>query len=176
MGILDESGKVKAAQTVESINKFFQGMLIRQIDIAEIKEKVRSLIASGQLTDIEGGKAFLNDEIYNSEYKQTSQALVGEAMQDAETNYNDQTLPLLSLLFLANSDQESFITTFKAVNLSKRGQNVGNDLKTANNGLSSANATGTVPQAANPSLIRKEDLKNLVNYHVNENLNKMVIS
>ena len=165
MGILEDSGKVKADQIVENINKFFQGLLIRKIDIDQIKNKVRSLIASGQLTDIEGGKAFLNDQIYNSEYGQTSQALVDEAMQDANENYNDQTLPLLSLLFLANSDQQNFINSFKAVNLA-RGQHVGNDIKTVAN--TNVNATGTVNQATNPSLISKEDLKNLMSYHVNE--------
>ena len=183
MGLCDSitRGRLNADQIVENINKLFQGMLIRQFGVDQIKEKVRSRIASGQVTDIEGWKTFLNDEIYNSEYGQTSRALVGEAMQDARANYNDQTLPLLSLLFLANSDQQNFVSAFKAVNLAKRGQNVGSDIQNAVNagkqggllaGLASGfnalqNVTGAVHQAANPSLIRKEDLKNLMSYHVN---------
>ena len=43
-------------------------MLIRQFGVDQIKEKVRSSITSGQITDIEGWKTFLNEEIYNSEY------------------------------------------------------------------------------------------------------------
>lgn len=71
----------------------------------------------------------MNDEIYNSEYGQTSRALVQDAMQDAKTNYNDQTLPLLSLLFLANSDRDNFVSAFKAVNLARRAQSAGNDIR-----------------------------------------------
>ena len=124
MGFLCESltrGRLNADQIVENINKFFQGMLIRQIGIEEIKEKIKSRVFSSQVTDIEGWKKFLNDEIYNSEYGQTSRALVGEAMQDAKTNYNDQTLPILSLLFLSNSNKDTFINAFKEVNLAKKG-------------------------------------------------------
>ena len=184
MGILCDSvtrGRLNADQIVENINKLFQGMLIRQFGVDQIKEKVRDRIASGQVTDIEGWKTFLNNEIYNSEYGQTSRALVGEAMQDAKANYNDQTLPLLSLLFLANSDQQNFVSAFKAVNLAKRGQNVGTDIQNVVNagkqggilaGLASGfnalqNVAGVMHQATNPSLIRKEDLKNLMSYHVN---------
>lgn len=184
MGVLCETvtrGRLNSDQIVENINKLFQGMLIRQFGVDQIKEKVKSRISSGQVTDIEGWKTFLNDEIYNSEYGQTSRALVNEAMQDARTNYNDQTLPLLSLLFLANSDQNNFVNAFKAVNLAKRGQSVGVDIQNVLNtgkqggilaGITSGlgminNVTGVMHQAVNPNLIRREDLKNLMSYHVN---------
>ena len=184
MGVLCERvtrGKLNSDQIVENINKLFQGMLIRQFGVDQIKVKVKSRISSGQVTDIEGWKTFLNDEIYNSEYGQTSRALVNEAMQDARTNYNDQTLPLLSLLFLANSDQNNFVNAFKAVNLAKRGQSVGVDIQNVVNtgkqggilaGIASGlgminNVTGVMHQAVNPNLIRREDLKNLMSYHVN---------
>ena len=184
MGILCDSltrGRLNADQIVENINKFFQGMLIRQAGVDQIKEKVRSRVASGQVADIEGWKTFINDEIYNSEYGQTSRELVGEAMQDAKANYNDQTLPLLSLLLLTNSDRDNFISAFKAVNLAKRGQSAGNDIRNVVNagkqggilaGIASGlgaikNVQGAVHQAANPSMVRKEDLKNLMSYHVN---------
>jgi hypothetical protein len=184
MGVLCETvtrGRLNSDQIVENINKLFQGMLIRQFGVDQIKEKVKSRISSGQVTDIEGWKTFLNDEIYNSEYGQTSRALVNEAMQDARTNYNDQTLPLLSLLFLANSDQNNFVNAFRAVNLAKRGQSVGVDIQNVLNtgkqggilaGITSGlgminNVTGVMHQAVNPNLIRREDLKNLMSYHVN---------
>lgn len=184
MGMLCDSitrGRLNSDQIVENINKLFQGMLIRQFGVDQIKEKVRSRIASGQVADIEGWKTFINDEIYNSEYGQTSRALVSEAMQDAKANYNDQTLPLLSLLLLANSDKQNFISAFKAVNLAKRGQDVGSNIQNVVNagrqggllaGLASGfgaiqNVTGAMHQAANPSLIRRDDLKNLMSYHVN---------
>ena len=184
MGILCDSltrGRLNADQIVENINKFFQGMLIRQIGVDQITEKVRSRVASGQVADIEGWKTFINDEIYNSEYGKTSRELVGEAMQDAKANYNDQTLPLLALLFLTNSDKDNFLSAFKAVNLAKRGQSAGNDIRNVVNagrqggilagiatGLGAIkNVQGAVHQAANPSLVRREDLKNLMSYYVN---------
>ena len=184
MGILCDSltrGRLNADQIVENINKFFQGMLIRQIGVDQITEKVRSRVASGQVADIEGWKTFINDEIYNSEYGKTSRELVGEAMQDAKANYNDQTLPLLALLFLTNSDKDNFLSAFKAVNLAKRGQSAGNDIRNVVNagrqggilaGIASGlgaikNVQGAVHQAANPSLVRREDLKNLMSYYIN---------
>ena len=184
MGILCDSltrGRLNADQIVENINKFFQGMLIRQVGVDQITEKVRSRVASGPVADIEGWKTFVNDEIYNSEYGKTSRELVGEAMQDAKANYNDQTLPLLSLLFLTNSDKNNFLSAFKAVNLAKRGQSAGNDIRNVVNagkqggilagiatGLGAIrNVQGAVHQAANPSMVRREDLRNLMSYYVN---------
>jgi len=184
MGMLCESitrGRLDADQIVENINKLFRGMLIRQFGIDQITEKVRSRVVSGQVADIEGWKNFLNDEIYNTEYGQTSRALVQDAMQDAKTNYNDQTLPLLSLLFLANSDRDNFVSAFKAVNLARRAQSAGNDVRNVINagqqggilgGLAAGfgafqNIAGAAHQAANPSLVRKDDLKNLMSYYVN---------
>ena len=184
MGMLCESitrGRLDADQIVENINKLFRGMLIRQFGIDQITEKVRSRVVSGQVADIEGWKNFLNDEIYNTEYGQTSRALVQDAMQDAKTNYNDQTLPLLSLLFLANSDRDNFVSAFKAVNLARRAQSAGNDVRNVINagqqggilgGLAAGfgafqNIAGAAHQAANPSLVRRDDLKNLMSYYVN---------
>ena len=174
-------GRLNADQIVENINKLFQGMIIRQLGVEQIKEKIRQHIASGQIANIEAWKQLLDEEIYNSEYGQTSRALVGEAMDDAKENYNDQTLPLLSLLFLCNSDRDSFINAFKAINLAKRGQGAANDIKNVVNagmqggilaGLASGfgaikNVQGAMQQAANPSMVRKADLKTLMSYHVN---------
>lgn len=184
MGVICDSVsrvKLNPDEIVANINKLFQGMLIRQFGVDEITDKVRSRISSGNVTDVEGWKNFLKDEIYNSEYGQTSRALVSEAMQDAQTNYNDQTLPLLSLLFLANSNKDNFLSAFKAVNLAKRTKETGSQLMNVVNtgyqggilaGIASGigaikNVAGTVHQATNPSMIRKEDLKNLASYHVN---------
>ena len=86
-------------EILSNLNNFFQGMLIRTSGIDQIKDRVLARITSKQVTDIEGWKNFVNEEIYNSEFGQTTKALVTTAMQDAKTNYNDQTLPLLSLLF-----------------------------------------------------------------------------
>lgn len=184
MGIICDAvsrTKLNSDEIIENINRLFQGMLIRQFGIDQITEKVKSRVRGGQIADIEGWKTFLNDEIYNSQYGQTSRALVSEAMQDAQTNYGDQTLPLLSLLFLANSDKDNFVSAFKAVNLAKRTKDTGSDIMGAvNAGMTGGllagiaqgigvikNVTGTVQQAINPSLIRKDDLKRLTSYHVN---------
>ena len=50
-------------------------------------------------------------------------------MQEVKANNNDQTLPLLSLLFLTNSDKDTFLSAFKAVNLAKREKTTGNDIR-----------------------------------------------
>ena len=98
MGIVCDSisrYKLDADLILQNINKLFQGMLIRNSDIDQIKERVRSRIQSKDVTDIEGWKNFINEEIYNSEFGQTTKALVTSAMQDAKANYNDQTYRLL---------------------------------------------------------------------------------
>lgn len=172
-------------QIIANINKLFIGMLIRGSDIEQIKEKIRSRIQSGQITDIEGMKRFINDEIYNSEFGKTTKALVSAAMEDAKTNYNDQTLPLLCLLFLSNSDSDTFLNAFKAVNLAKRAAETGSDIKNVVNmrpanfsaqgilnfasGVSNVvnNIGGAIHQAQNPKMIRIDDLKNMMSYYIN---------
>ena len=175
-------------EVLANINKFFQGMLIRTLGIDQIKEQVLSRISSKQAFDLEGWKNFIIQEIYNSEFGQTTRAVVAAAMQDAQTNYNDQTLPLLSLLFLANSDQNMFITAFKAINLAKRAAEVGSNINNVANmipnnfsnmtgqsfmnfasGVTNAfnNIGGAYHQAQNPNLIRANDLRNLMCYHLN---------
>lgn len=174
-------GKLDADKIVENINKLFQGMVIRKLKIDEIKEKVRSQVVSGNITDVNGLKKLLEDEILNSEYTKTCKELVIEAMDDAEKNYNDKTLPLLSLLFLSDSNKDNFLSAFKAVNLAKRGQSVGNDIKNVVNagkqggifaGIASGigaikNVSGAVQQAANPNIVRKGELKTLMSYYIN---------
>ena len=172
-------------EILRNINRLFTGMLIRGTDINQIKEKIRLRIQSGQVQDIEGWKYFINQEIYNSEFGKTTQALVSAAMQDAKARYNDQTFPLLCLLFLSNSDQSTFVNAFKAVNLAKRAIQVGSNFQNvanmypqnfttqgflnfasgANNAIN--NFRGAVNQAQNPDMIRINDLKNLMSYYIN---------
>ena len=172
-------------EILRNINRLFTGMLIRGTDINQIKEKIRLRIQSGQVQDIEGWKYFINQEIYNSEFGKTTQALVSAAMQDAKARYNDQTFPLLCLLFLSNSDQNTFVNAFKAVNLAKRAIQVGSNFQNvanmypqnfttqgflnfasgANNAIN--NFRGAVNQAQNPDMIRINDLKNLMSYYIN---------
>ena len=183
MGMLCNSltrGRLDADQIVENINKLFQGMLVRTLGVDQVKEKIRQHIASGRIADIEGWKQLLYNDIYNSEYGQTSRALVNEAMQDAQANYGDQTLPLLSLLLLSNSDRDGFANAFKAINLAKRGQGAVNDVRNVVNagmqggilaGLASGfgalqNIQGTVQQASNPSIIRLQDLKTFMRFYI----------
>ena len=172
-------------EILRNINRLFTGMLIRGTDINQIKEKIRLRIQSGQVQDIEGWKYFINQEIYNSEFGKTTQALVSAAMQDAKARYNDQTFPLLCLLFLSNSDQNTFVNAFKAVNLAKRAIQVGSNFQNVANmypqnfsthgflnfasGANSAinNFRGAVNQAQNPDMIRINDLKNLMSYYIN---------
>ena len=191
MGVLCESitrTRLDVDQILTNINNLFTGMLIRSSDIDQIKERVRARLQSNQVTDIEGWKNFVNEEIYNSEFGQTTKALVTSAMQDAKANYNDQTLPLLCLLFLANSDQSTFLNAFKAVNLAQRATETGSNIKniadmlpgnfagfTGEGLLNIAsgvknvinNVGGVIHQAGNPNMIRINDLKNLMSYYIN---------
>ena len=191
MGIICDSisrYKLDADQILANLNQLFQGMLIRSSGVDQIKERVVSRINSKDVADIEGWKNFVNEEIYNSEFGQTTKALVTNAMQDAKTNYNDQTLPLLCLLFLANSDQSTFLNAFKAVNLAQRAGQTGANIQNVYNmipgnfsgltgqgimGIASGvkniinNVGGVVHQAQNPNLVRINDLKNLVSYYIN---------
>ena len=182
--------QLDADEILLNINNFFQGMLIRTLGIEQIKQQILQRLSSNQAFDIEGWKNFINQEIYNSAFGQTTRAVVNLAMQDAKANYNDQTLPLLSLLFLANSDQATFVNAFKAVNLAQRAGQVGSNIQNvANNfqnnfqnnymnpqgflnfasGVQNAfnNIGGVYNQAVNPNMIRINDLKNLMSYHVN---------
>ena len=191
MGIICDSIsrlKLDPDQILANLNSLFQGMLIRTSGIDQIKERVKSRLLSKDVADIEGWKTFINEEIYNSQFGQTTKALVTSAMQDAKTNYNDQTLPLLSLLFLANSDQSTFLNAFKAVNLSQRAIETGSNIKNLTNmipgnfaGITGKNifdfasgvknvinnVGGVVHQTQNTNMIRINDLKNLMNYYVN---------
>ena len=166
---------------LENINKFFSGLVIRQLGIDTIVEKVKQFIMSGQATNTQAWQSFLSQEIYNSQFAQTSQAFVGEAMNDAQANYGDQTLPLLSLLFLCNSDQSTFVNAFKAVNLAKNAQSAGGQVQNAIQagmqggfmaGLAQGfgavrNVVNVAHQAQNPNMISRSDLKNLCSYFVN---------
>lgn len=173
---------------LSNINRLFTGMLIRGSDIGQIKEKIRQRIQNNQVANIEGWKNFVNEEIYNSEFSQTTRALVSAAMQDAQANYNDATLPLLCLLFLSSSEQNTFLNAFKAINLIRRAKEVGSNVQNVYNmmpnnysnfsaqglynfasGVNNAfhNVGGAFNQASNPSMIRINDLKNLMNYYIN---------
>lgn len=190
MGICDAITRIRLDpdQIIANINRLFQNMLIRSSGIDEIKEKVRTHIQTNQITDVEGWKTFVDQEIYNSEFAQTSKALVSASMQDAKANYNDQTLPLLCMLFLANSDQSTFLNAFKAVNLAQRAKETGNNIKNVANiipnnfsgftgkglldiasGVKNViqNVGGVVHQTVNPNMIRLTDLKNLMSYYIN---------
>jgi len=67
--------RLNVDQILTNINRLFTGMLIRGTDIEQIKGKIISRIQTGQITDIEGWKNFINGEIYNSEFSKTTQAL-----------------------------------------------------------------------------------------------------
>ena len=190
MGICDALTRVRLDpdQILANINRLFQNMLIRTSDIDQIKEKVRARIQTKQVTDVDGWKTFIHEEITNPEFAQTSKALVTASMQDAKANYNDQTLPLLCLLFLANSNQSTFLNAFKAVNLAQRAKDTTTDIKNVANiipnnfsgftgkglldiasGVKNViqNVGGVIHQTVNPNMIRLNDLKNLMSYYIN---------
>ena len=173
--------KLNTDEIIENINNLFENMYVRNSSISEVTEKVISRIASTQASNIEEWKNFLNEEIKNNEYEQVTKDIADYAIDEAKTSYGDQSFPLLSLLFLANSDRENFITSFKAINLTNKTKEAGNNiLNVVNTGVKGGllagivsglgaiqNVAGAVNQVSNPSMIRKYDLKNLILYYIN---------
>jgi len=166
-------------EIIENINDLFKNMYVRNSSVSEVTEKVISRIASTQASNIEEWKNFLNEEIKNNEYEQVTKDLADQAMNEAKTSHGEQSFPLLSLLFLADSNRENFITSFKAINLTNKTKEAGNNiLNVVNTGVKGGllagivsglgaiqNVAGAVNQVSNPSMIRKYDLKNLIQYY-----------
>ena len=166
---------------VENLDKFFLKLVVRSLKLDDIKEKIKSLLFSTKVLDIEAWKSLLNEEILNSEAIKTSKKVVEVALEDAKEKYKDQTLPFITLFFLADSDLSTFIDAFKYINLAQNAGETINDVKevidTVKTGeiLSGIKAgiglikkgTEVVKQAFDPSFIKKEDLKTLCSYYIN---------
>ena len=166
---------------VENLDKFFLKLVIRALKLSDIKEKIKSLLFSTKVLDIEAWKSLLNEEILNSEAIKTSKKVVEVALEDAKEKYKDQTLPFIILFFLADSDLSTFIDAFKYINLAQNAGETINDVKevidTVKSGgiLSGLKAgiglikkgTEVVKQAFDPNFIKKEDLKTLCSYYIN---------
>lgn len=164
-----------------NINNFYSGLKIRQIDINKLLEILKNKITSVAKLDMEGWKNFLIEETCNPNYKQSSVDLVQELLSVSSSNFHDETLPLLAILFLANSDKETFINAFKIINLACRVGNAGTGiLDVLNEGLqkgvfaaiikgldSIKEVVSVTEQSTNPNVIRKEDLVRLVRYYIN---------
>lgn len=173
-------------KVLENIEKFFKGLIIRMLNVDKLQEKIKELIFSGKVTDIDEWKKFLEEEILNSEFVKASKEIVSIAMDNAKETYGDQTLPFLALLFLADSSKDTFNTAFKALNLARHAQEAVAETKDVVNqvksgdlfsggliqgikvGVQSIQKVAEVgKQAVNPSIIKKTDIKNLSAYFTN---------
>ena len=166
---------------VENLDKFFLKLVVRSLKLDDIKEKIKSLLFSTKVLDIEAWKALLNEEILNSEAIKTSKKVVEVALEDAKEKYKDQTLPFIILFFLADSDLSTFIDAFKYINLAQNAGETINDVKEVidtvkSGGILSGIKAGiglikkgseVVKQAFDPNFIKKEDLKTLCSYYIN---------
>jgi hypothetical protein len=166
---------------VENLDKFFLKLVIRALKLSDIKEKIKSLLFSTKVLDIEAWKSLLNEEILNSEAIKTSKKVVEVALEDAKEKYKDQTLPFIILFFLADSDLSTFIDAFKYINLAQNAGETINDVKEVidtvkSGGILSGLKAGiglikkgseVVKQAFDPNFIKKEDLKTLCSYYIN---------
>lgn len=164
---------------IEEINEFFKMMKVRQFPIEQLSDKIVSTIT--RTSDIQEWKALLREELCNTDYNSTVNHLVNSAMDDAKNGHGDSLLPLLSLLFLSQSNRDNFINSYKSLNLTKKTQNAGNEVMNAiDNGLKVGlfagivtglgalqNVKGAVSQVSNPSIVRKYDLKNLILFYIN---------
>lgn len=166
---------------VENLDKFFLKLVVRSLKLDDIKEKIKSLLFSTKVLDIEAWKSLLNEEILNSEAIKTSKKVVEVALEDAKEKYKDQTLPFITLFFLADSDLSTFIDAFKYINLAQNAGETINDVKEVidtvkSGGILSGIKAGiglikkgseVVKQAFDPNFIKKEDLKTLCSYYIN---------
>lgn len=185
MGVCSDNrprkNQLNTDEIIENINNLFKNMHVRNSSVSEVTEKVISLIASTQTSNIEESKNFLNEEIKNSEYEQVTKGLADFAMEEAKISYGNQSFPLLSLLFLADSNRENFITAFKAINITNKTKEAGNNIaNVVNTGIKGGiiagivsglgaiqNVAGAVNQVSNPSMISKYDLRCLILYYIN---------
>ena len=175
--------QLSADEITKNINKFFMKLLIRGLKLDEIKEKVIQLVFSNKVLDLEAWEKLLKETILDSEAVQTSNKVVKMALSQAKEEYNDPTLPFISLYLLANSKLDIFIEAFKYVNLVKNGVDTVKDVKdmvetvkTSKNKILTGIVAGIqtvvkgaeiVQQAMDPNQIKKEDLKNLMSYYIN---------
>ena len=165
---------------LKEINNLFKTMKIRKSTIEDISEKVLTRIANAPST--EELKSFLKEQFSNEEgnYISTIDHLISEEMDQAKI-IGDETLSLVSLLFLSESKRENFINLFKTINLAKKTKSAGADvMNVINTGIKGGivagivsglgaiqNISGAVNQVSNPSTIRKFDLKNIIGLYIN---------
>ena len=176
MGVICNSPRKKLdiEQILANINKFFEGMFIRSSDIKKIMPEIRDSIYYKNEENIKFWEKFLNEELNNSEFGQTTKAFVTSAVEEAKTNYNDPNLPLLCLLFLANSDKNKFLSSFIEVNEVLREEDVDCQIKVkTNNDFNSLFPPGGSVFAISTrennikNFVRINNLKNLMSYYIN---------
>ena len=173
---------LSAEDITKNINKFFMNLLIRTLNLDEIKEKVVKLLFSSKALDLDEWEKLLKENILDNEAVQTSNKVVKTALDDAKAQYGDSTLPFISLYLLSNSNLDTFIEAFKYINLAKNGVDTVKDVKdmveTIQNSSSifsgivtgiktAVKANEVIKQAFDPNLIKKEDLKRLTSYYLN---------
>lgn len=172
---------LSAEDITQNINKFFMNLLIRSLNLEEIKEKVVKLLFSNKALDLDAWEKLLKETILNNEAIQTSNKAVKIALSDAKEKYNDITLPFISLYLLSNSNLDIFVEAFKYLNLTKNGidtvkevkdmvetiQNSNNIISGIVSGIKTAvKGAELVKQAFDPNQIQKEDLKQLTSYYL----------
>ena len=181
MGACFSEDMIPAEKITSVIDKFFKGLAVRKLGIEDLKTKLKSQIFSTKVADVNEWKSFLKKEVVNSEFGQTSKLLVDTAMDDAEKNYNDKTLPFTTLLFLSDSKLETFTDTFKTVNYAQHAGDAASDVKNVydtvkkegifsgiKEGINAIKKTTEVAkQTVNPNMIKKDDLKKMTNYYIN---------
>lgn len=174
---------LSADEITKNINKFFMRLLIRGLKLDEIKEKVIQLVFSNKVLDLEAWEKLLKETILDSEAVKTSNKVVKIALSQAKEEYDDPTLPFISLYLLSNSNLDIFVEAFKYVNLVKNGVDTVKDVKDMVETVKKSEnkiLTGIVAgihtvvkgaqvaqQAIDPNQIKKGDLKSLMSYYVN---------
>ncbi len=99
---------------VENLDIFFLGLLICHLKLNEIKEKIKNIIFSSKVFDINKWKEFIEEEILKF--------IINK-------NIKKSCRKIIIINFLADSDLKTFIETFKYINLSTNTIEIIDDVK-----------------------------------------------
>lgn len=172
---------LSADDITETINAFFKDLIIRSLNLADIKDKIVDLLFSSKVLDLEAWTTLLKEKILNNKAVKTSNKVVQIAIEDAKKLYDDPTLPFISLFLLSTSNLKIFIEAFKYANLLKNSIYTVNGIKETVEAIKDSKSVITgilggigialqtnevLKQAVDPNQIKREDLVKLTSYYI----------
>ena len=105
---------LSAEDITKNINKFFLNLLVRTINLDEIKEKIIKLLFSSKALDLDEWEKLLKENILDNEAEQTSNKVVKMALDDAK---NNMMIPLYHLFLYIYCLIQIWIYLLKLLNI-----------------------------------------------------------